>query len=80
MQIDVNHFFVPQSGSGGIREKHKFQNQLDVFFLLLTVSKIRHEMNSYVSTMWFEVSFHLDVYCRTEDKGGRPWLAGRAAT
>ena len=37
MQIDVNYFFVAQGFSGDIREKHKFQNQLDVFILLLTV-------------------------------------------
>ena len=30
MQIDVNNFFI--SGSGYIRKKHKFQNQLDVYF------------------------------------------------
>ena len=29
--------FCSSSGSGDIREKLKFQNQLDVFFLLLTV-------------------------------------------
>ena len=32
MQIDVHRFFVAQY----IREKHRFQKQLDVFFLLLT--------------------------------------------
>ena len=29
--------FCSSSGFGDIREKHKYQNQLDVFFLLLTV-------------------------------------------
>ena len=34
MQIDVYNFFVPaSSGSEDLREKHKFQNQLDVFFV-----------------------------------------------
>ena len=32
MQIDVNNFFYSSSGSGDIREKHIFQNQLDVYF------------------------------------------------
>ena len=32
MQIDVNNF-CSSSSSEDIREKHKFQNQLDVFFI-----------------------------------------------
>ena len=38
MQIDTNNFFVAQ-GSGDIHEKYekKFQNQIHVFFWLLTV-------------------------------------------
>ena len=32
MQIDVNNFFYSSSCSGDIREKHDFQNQLDVYF------------------------------------------------
>ena len=35
MQIDLNNFFCSSSGSGDIREKHKFQKQLDVFFCYL---------------------------------------------
>ena len=30
--MDVNNFFFSSSGSGDIREEHKFQNQLDVYF------------------------------------------------
>ena len=40
MHIDVNNFFCSSSGSGDIREKPKFQKQLDLFFVTHCTSKI----------------------------------------
>ena len=49
MKIDANNFFVAQlfcssSGFGDIREKHKLQKQLDVYFCYSLYVFIMHIM------------------------------------
>ena len=45
----MNKLFCSSSGSGDILEKHKFQNQLDVFFLLFTVRKDTQSDRTYLN-------------------------------
>ena len=49
MDKDVNNFFCSSSGSKDICEKHKFQNQLDVFFcysLYVCIIKIMEQVGA----------------------------------